>query len=311
MRVEVYGVGEILVDIIPIKPGPPVEGKSYEIHFGGAPANTIVGIARLGHKAGMVAAVGNDQLGDFLINTLKKNNVDHRFVVRKNARTTIAFVILHENGERDFFFYRKPWSITADTMLEVKDIDPDEILKAKIIHFSGFSLSHPPIRDTILYLMKKAYESGVKVSFDPNYRRDIWSSVEDAVKLFRESLRYTYFLTLSLEELYMLYPEENYKKAAEVLMEKHPNIEVVAVRLGNKGVYVKARKESYELEAFKVKAIDTTGAGDAWTAGFITFYLLENKKLREAIYYANKIAAITVTRRGAITAFPYRHELGI
>ena len=168
MNIEVYGIGELLVDMIKVSGGNILNGSKFEVHFGGAPANVMIGISRLGHKAGMIASVGNDAFGDFLISTLKENGVFTKFVIRKSTRTTLAFVTLSEKGERDFFFYR-----IADSMLRIDDLDLDKILRARIIHVSGFSMSREPTSSTVLKVMKKANKSGTIVSYDPNFRHDI------------------------------------------------------------------------------------------------------------------------------------------
>ena len=309
MVVEVFGIGELLVDIIPVKPGSLYEGKVFEVHFGGAPANTIIGISRLGHRTGMIAAVGNDLFGEFLINTLKENGVDTRFVVKKNARTTLAFVVLYEDCERDFFFYRLPWTNTADTMLSLEDIDLDEVFKARVLHVSGFATSYPPTSETVIEVMREMNRRGLIISYDPTFRRDIWTSLNKALEMYRECLKYTTFLTIGFDELHAFHKGMDYREAARRLLEEYPNIEIVAVRLGSRGAYVKTRDNEVEVPAFKVKVVDTTGAGDAWTAGFITYYILEGRDLRESVVRANAVAALTCTRHGAITSFPYRDEV--
>lgn len=309
MKIEVYSVGELLVDVTILKPGPLNEGSLLEVHFGGAPANVAVGISRLGHKSGMVACVGNDIFGEFLVKTLEENGVDTGFVKRKNARTTLAFVVLYEKGERDFFFYRLPWASTADTMLELSDISLDEISKARVVHFSGFATSHGQTADTVMHMMKELNRAGVAISYDPTFRKDIWMSLDKALEMHNECVKYTSFLSMGIDELKGLYGNVEPRSLAERLLSKHPNLEIVAIRLGSRGAYVKTRGEEAEVPAYKINPVDTTGAGDAWTAGFIVFYLLENNELAEAVRYANAVAAIKCLARGAITALPHRKRV--
>ncbi|MCD6195682.1 MAG: carbohydrate kinase [Staphylothermus sp.] len=308
MSVEVYSIGEILVDIIPVEPGNIVEGKKYEVHFGGAPANVAVGVSKLGHKSGMIGAVGNDPFGKFLIETLKNYGVDYRFVKIKNIRTTLAFVTLSEEGEREFFFYRKPWVETADTQLETSDIDLGEISKSKVLHFTGFALSYPPIRNTILETIRRL-SNKVVISYDPTYRSDIWLDPREAVMLHKEVLNYVNFISMSLDELEAFYKNTNYKEIARKLIDEYENITTVAIRLGAKGAYVRTREVEVFVPAFKVKSIDTTGAGDAWTAGFIVSYFLEDNDIKKSAIFANAVAGIVVTRHGAITAIPERRTV--
>lgn len=306
LSIEMYSGGEVLVDLIFIeKPG---EGSRVEMHFGGAPANLAVGVSRLGHRAGFVGSVGDDIFGKFLINSLRMYEVDTRFTVIKRARTTLAFVVVDERGERWFFFYRKPWTETADTMLELSDVDPYEVAKARVFHFSGFSTSFPPTSETIYTLAEYSRRSGAVVSYDPTYREDVWLSREKTVEAFRRSLKIATMLSMSIDEVEYFFGETNYRYLAERILEKYPNIEVVAIRMGAKGAYVKTRHEEVYKEPFKVRVVDTTGAGDAWTAGFLVAYILEKRDLEYSVLLANAVAAIVCTRYGAITAMPTLEE---
>ncbi len=308
--VEVVGVGEVLVDIIPEEPGPYREGKKLSIHFGGAPANFAVGVARLGHRSGVVACVGDDEFGKFLIDTLKREGVYTGWVKVKKARTSLAFVVLYENGERDFFFYRKPWVNTADTLLEPGDIDIEEVTKARVVHVSGVATAHPPLSETVYEIVSRAFEKGCEVSIDPNYRRDVWPDSESARKCLDRYLRKATIVTMGYDELEGIFNSRDYRSVARKLLEEYENIKYVAVRLGAEGAYILTRGgEEVKKEAFRIKPVDTTGAGDAWTAAFITFHILEGIDLDEAVTYANAVGALTCTKHGAITSLPTREEL--
>ena len=308
MHIELYSIGEILVDMVFTEPVG--EGAKIEAHFGGAPANLAIGVSRLGHRVGFVGAVGNDLLGEFLLRTLRVNNVDTRLVRVKKARTTLAFVIVDERGERRFFFYRKPWSETADTMLKIDDVDLGKIGEAEAVHFSGFSTSYPPTSETVYAIAEYALKRGIKVSYDPTFREDIWPSKTAAREAFERSLKLSTIVSLSIDEMLEFYGTVDYRFVANKILEKHSNVEAVAIRLGAKGAYAKLRsgKEAFK-EAFKVKAVDTTGAGDAWTAAFLVSHVLEGKDLEYSVMFANAVAAIVCTKYGATTAFPRRDEV--
>ncbi|MEM1842616.1 MAG: carbohydrate kinase [Desulfurococcaceae archaeon] len=307
---EATCMGEILVDIIPLEPGGYKDGAIFEVHFGGAPANVAVGIARLNHRSAFIGSIGDDPFGDMLKDFLVKNGVDTRWLVRKKARTSLAFVMLHENGERDFFFYREPWVKTADTMLKIDDIDLDDVLKTKVIHISGVATAYPSLNETIYEVMKEAYRSGVFVSIDPNYRADIWGSGELALKTMNKYFRVSHMITMGKDELLNMFGIEDHKYLARMIFDQYPNIEIVALRLGALGAYVAKRNdEEIYVPAYKITPVDTTGAGDVWTATFIVMHILEGMKLEKSIKYANAAAAIKCTRRGAVTAFPRRDEI--
>ncbi|MCC6065327.1 MAG: sugar kinase [Thermofilum sp.] len=309
--VEVVCAGEILVDVIPREVGPYREGTLLEVHFGGAPANVAVGVARLGRRSAFVGSVGKDPFGDMLAEYLASEGVYTGWLARKDARTSLAFVVAKPQGERDFFFYRPPWVATADAMLEDGDVDWEAVRKVKVVHVSGVALSQPPLRDTVLKLMEVARSAGAHVSLDPNYRADIWlGGVERARLEFKNALQRSTVVMLGYDEMEPLLGTSDYREAAEKLLSMAPHLEYAAVRLGSRGAYVATRRgERVLVEAFKVPVVDTTGAGDAWAAGFIVFALLEGRSLHEAVLLSNAVAAVKCTRRGATAGMPKRSEL--
>jgi sugar/nucleoside kinase (ribokinase family) len=309
MDVEVVCMGEILVDIIPIEASVYRDGMGFEIHFGGAPANVAVGISRLGHKSAFVGSVGDDPFGDMLKSFLEYEGVDTKWLVRKRARTSLAFVILYENGERDFFFYREPWVKTADTMLSLNDINVDDIVNAKAIHVSGVATAYPPLSESVYRVMEKAFEKGVQVSIDPNYRQDIWGSGDRALNAMDRYIKVSTMITMGFDEIENMFGSRDYRYVAKKVMDKYPNIEIVAIRLGSMGSYVATRREEVYMPAYRIEPIDTTGAGDAWTATFIVYHILEKMDIDISMRYANAAGALKCVRRGAVTAFPKRSEL--
>lgn len=311
MEPIVICAGEILVDLVPTEVGAYREGMTLEVHFGGAPANVAVGLARLGVPVAFIGAVGDDAFGEMLIKYLRGEGVFTGWIPVKRARTSLAFVLAKLGGEREFFFYRLPWVRTADSLLEEADIDWRAIRSARILHVSGVALSQPPLSETVIKLMGVLRGEGAHVSLDPNFRSDLWQGDTGRAKdEFLKAAGYATLVTLGFDELTPLLGTDDYRKATSLLFTLKPVLECVAVRLGSKGAYVATRKgEEALVEAFKVPVVDTTGAGDAWTAGFIAFRLIEERDLKEAVLLANAVAAIKCTRRGATTAMPRRAEL--
>lgn len=272
--------------------------------------NTLVGVARLGVSSGAITAVGGDPFGQFLISELKNNGVDtSRAVMKKNARTTVTFVANEPiTGERSFIFYRRPWIRgTADSTLTPEDIDYDYVSNAQILHVSGFSLSQNPTRKAVLSAVMHARKSGVRVSFDPTLRVDVWNSEMTLRRMYNQMLKLSDIATFSKEEAEFVFKTGDPKKAAEKAL-KH-GVEIVGIKLGSGGAYVKTREGTEtSAPAFKVKAIDTTGAGDGWNAGLIVG-LCKGFDPEKCIKIANAVGALVVTKHGAITALPYKNEL--
>jgi sugar/nucleoside kinase (ribokinase family) len=306
---EIIGLGEVLIDFIASEPVHYTEASTFIKCFGGAPMNTIVGVARLGVNAGAFAVVGEDPFGEYIIREFKRNNVDTSHVImKKGKRTTLAFVINEPaTGERAFFFYRKPWSETADSALTLKDVDRKYISKSKILHVSGFALSQNPSREAVLLAIKLAKNQGVKISFDPTLRSDVWNSKSTIRKMYISVLRIADIATFSREEAEFIFQTSEPKEAAKKALEY--GVEIVGVKLGAKGALIRSKDgiEVYE-PAYKVNAIDTTGAGDGWNAGLLVGFI-KGFGLGDCLKIANAVGALVVTKRGAITALPYREEL--
>ncbi|MEM2129509.1 MAG: sugar kinase [Candidatus Bathyarchaeia archaeon] len=310
MRPEVVGIGEVLIDFVATEPVSYIEVPAFQKCFGGAPMNTLVGIARLGSSSGAITAVGEDPFGQFLIQELKRNNVDTSQVkIKKGTLTTLAFVANEpKTGERSFIFYRKPWvSGTSDSALSIDDIDIEYIKGAEILHVSGFALSQNPSRKAIIYAVKQAKKEGVKVSFDPTLRLDVWSSEHAIRKFYSLMLRLSDIATFSREEYSFLFGTANPKKAAEKCLRR--GVKIVGIKLGVNGAFIMTKEgQIINVPAFKVKAVDTTGAGDGWNAGFLVG-ILNKWDLKTCVTVANAVGALVVTKRGAITALPHRNEL--
>ncbi|MEM2308980.1 MAG: sugar kinase [Candidatus Bathyarchaeia archaeon] len=310
MKPDIVGIGEVLIDFIATEPVSYLEASAFRKFFGGAPMNTLVGVVRLGLTAGAITVVGDDPFGHFLLKELRDNGVDvSRVRVKGNVRTTLAFVANDpETGERTFIFYRSPWvKGTSVDSLSPEDIDYDYISSAKILHVSGFSLSENPTRKAILSAIKHARRMGVKVSFDPTLRLDVWRSERTLRRLYSAVLKLSDIATFSREEAEFIFGTSSPDEAADKALKY--GVSVVGIKLGDRGALVKTwdGRRIYE-PAFKVKPIDTTGAGDGWNAGLLVG-LIRGWDLERCVKVANAIGALVVTKHGAITALPYRDEL--
>jgi sugar/nucleoside kinase (ribokinase family) len=310
MSPEIVGIGEVLIDFVATEPVSYIEVPAFQKCFGGAPMNTLVGVARLGSTSGAITVVGNDPFGLFLVEELKRNGVDTSCVrAKKGTLTTLAFVANDpETGERTFIFYRKPWvSGTSDSSLSIGDVDFEYIKKAKILHVSGFALSQNPSRKAVLAAVKHAKKEGVRVSFDPTLRLDVWSSERTIRRFYSQMLKLSDIATFSREEAAFIFRTDNPEKAAKKSLKY--GVSTVGIKLGADGALVMTKEgKKIHVPAFKVKAVDTTGAGDGWNAGLLVGQLKE-WNLETCVTIANAVGALVVTKRGAITALPYKNEL--
>lgn len=304
---DVYCIGEMLIDFIPGS-----EPASYIRKAGGAPANVAIAVAKNGLSASMCCKVGDDQFGRFLMDTLEEYHVKAACPeLCQDAVTTMAFVTLADNGERIFTFARKPG---ADTLLAEKDIKEEDIEDAVIVHAGSVSLSAQPAAAATVKAMRVGHEKGKLVSFDVNYRNVMWNDDEKAcAAAVMDTLKYVDMLKISEEEVEMMGGLEALPK----LMADN-DIVLVVETLGSEGAQAFFRGEVIRVEGRKVKAVDATGAGDAFWGGFMSSLRMQGvssradltaEMIRSAMEYGNVSGCICVQSKGAIASIPTREQI--
>lgn len=308
-------IGELLVDFICTDIDTDLaQGSNFCKHAGGAPANVTASIARLGGSASFIGTVGNDPFGSFLKSSVEQTGVDTSMMVLTDEKpTTLAFVSLKADGERDFVFNRG-----ADAELCFDDLDLRKIRESKIVHFgSATALLEGRLRKTYLELIALCSDENIFVSFDPNFRKDLWKNNEDEfIKLSLDCIGKSDFIKLSEEELFLLTGCSELDEAVSKI--ERPENCIMTVTLGSRGTLVAAGGISRLIGSVKIKSLDSTGAGDAFTGAFLLkaaeladpFALYSDKdKISEIINFSNKVGAIVCTKLGAIAALPTLSEV--
>lgn len=306
---DIVALGELLIDFT--QDGVSAQGMNeYERNPGGAPANLLVAAAHLGCETAMIAKVGDDMHGRYLKTVLEEHHVDISHVILDpEVFTTLAFVNIAPDGERSFSFARKPG---ADTCLRADEVDMGLVRAGKVFHFGTLSLTDEPVKGTTIAAVRSAVESGVTVSFDPNYRDSLWRSRTAAEAAVREVLPYVDIVKCSEEETGLLTGEEDSLSAAEKLVADGKKI--VIVTLGKRGALVRNREGYRLVPAFSGNVVDTTGAGDSFMGGFLAGLVRSGKKpeelsLEELATFArlgNAVAMLCVQDRGGINSIPDR-----
>jgi fructokinase len=312
---KILCIGELLIDFICSDVNVDLTaGTNFIKKAGGAPANVTAAIAKLGGEALFAGKVGADPFGRFLKETLDEVNVDtSMLVLDSKSNTTLAFVSLKSDGERDFVFNRG-----ADELLSSDELDFNKIFLSKIVHFgSATALLGGPSKDTYLKVMEAAREKKIYISFDPNYRVDLWKGrLQEFIEVSRQCLKYADFVKVSDEEVKLIAAQENIEAGIKVFHEL--GAKVVAVTLGKEGTLVSNGKETSIVESIQIKSIDSTGAGDAFVgASLYQIAKLDDpkglvcnfEKLKEITAFSNKVGAIVCTKLGAIAALPTLEEV--
>ena len=309
---DITALGELLIDFT--ESGVSAAGrKLFEQNPGGAVANVLAAIAKLGGSAAFIGKVGDDMHGRFLKETLENAGIDTQgLVLASDVFTTLAFVALSPSGERTFSFARKPG---ADTCLNSSEVDRDVIRHSKILHIGSLSMTDEPARSATLHAVALAKEAGTMVSYDPNYRGSLWENEETAKGRMRELLPFVDIMKLSDEETELLTDRADPAEAAEAL--NRQGIPCAVVTLGKRGAMVGVGGRQEIVEGFPLPAIDTTGAGDAFWGGFL-YHMLELHQTPSTLTLANAVdcavwgnavATRCVQKRGAIPAMPGMPEV--
>lgn len=313
-------LGELLVDFVPtVGERRLSEVAIFRRAAGGAPANVAAGFSRLGGTSCFIGKVGADEFGVFLRQTLIRAGVDVTYLRQTRAALTgLAFVSLRADGERDFLFYRNP---AADALLEPNEVPVAEIETARIFHFGSISLIEKPARTATLQAAGQALARGKLVSFDPNVRPALWPDLSQARREILAAMEFTILLKVSHEELAFITGASAPESGASQLFARYPRLMLIAVTLGADGSVLFLRDRCLALEGFKVQAMDTTGAGDGFTAGLL-YSLTEKMRESGAVdwswpdecwsaigRFANAVGALVVTKRGGIPAMPTRRAV--
>ena len=309
---SVTALGEVLIDFT--DSGDSANGqKLFERNPGGAPANVLVALQKLGHQTAFIGKVGKDMHGDFLRQTIEDNNIDCTGLISDpNFFTTLAFVALDESGDRSFSFARKPG---ADTQLTAEDLPVDVIKNSKVFHVGSLSLTDEPARSATIAALKIAKDAGAVMSYDPNYRDSLWTGADVASAQMRSILPYMNLIKISAEECPLVTDFDKPEDAAKALLDGGAS--VVVVTLDADGAYVATKDGAGLVESFRVEAVDTTGAGDSFWGGFLAAFCESGKAPADLTFedaaafarFGNAVASLCVRKRGAIPAMPEREAV--
>ena len=310
-KYDVIALGELLIDFT--MNGQSEQGNNvFEACPGGAPCNVLALLNKMGKKTAFLGKVGKDQFGTLLRDTITDAGIDaSHLMVDDTVNTTLAFVHTFPDGDREFSFYRNPG---ADMMLTEDEVDPEFIAQTKILHFGTLSMTHDGVRAATKKAVQAAKDAGCLVSFDPNLRPPLWSSLD----LAKEQMEYGFgvcdILKISDNEIQFVSGKEDYDEGIAYLQEKY-NIPLILLTMGKEGSRAYYKGKCVERPGFAVKAIETTGAGDTFCGSSLNYIVehgfddLTEDQLGELLTFANAAAAIVTTKKGAIRSMPEREEV--
>ena len=315
MKNKLCGIGEALIDFIPDVKGERLKDvPSFTRVAGGAPANVIGAVTKLGIPSKMLTKLGDDPFGDYIIDVLNDAGIDTSNIERdQEGETALAFVSLAADGNRDFKFYRKN---SADLRYSVDDIPEDILDDCGMIHFCSVDLVESPMKEAHKKLIDMAIEQGVKVSFDPNLRFSLWDDLDALKKTVNDFIPYPDIIKISGEELEFITGKTDIKDAVPDLLSGRAKY--VIYTKGADGAEIYTKDGVVEAPGYSIDVRDTTGAGDSFIGAFL-FCILRDEiddldsvskdKLYEYLDFANAYAANTSTKEGALAAMATMDEI--
>jgi ribokinase len=261
---------------------------------GGSAANTIVGLARLGLKTGFIGKVAVGREGKMLLNDFRKEDVDTNGIIRsKLGRSGTVMGFVDKKGERALYI-----DPGVNDTISFDEITKKYCSQTKFLHFTSFvGIKSFQTQKKLLQILPET----VKISFDPGA---LYAGM--GFKKLKKIIERAFVLLPNVGELEALTAKPDYRDGAEFMLKK--GVKVVAVKLGSKGCFVTDGKESHLIKAFKVKVVDTTGAGDAFCAGFL-YSLLKGKGLYDCGRLGNFVASRCIMSMGARSSLPYLTDL--
>lgn len=305
---KLYSIGELLIDFQSIGTGSLKETKQFIKNAGGAPANVCVQAAKLGAQAVYLTKVGNDGFGDFLIETLEKEGVDVSYITKSDQYdTSLAFVSLNEDGEREFSFYRRN---AADLFFTKKDFENVVFQKNDILEFGSVALKTKEARDTHEYLIKKAKNAQAFVAFDPNLRFNLWENLEELRRVVKQFATYADIIKVGSDELEFI---TGLKEEAAVKNMFTGQLKLLFVTYGSKGakIYLRSGK-IFTNPGYKTHTVDTTGAGDSFFGAVLAQLLdvdLNQCDYPKILDFACQCGAYTTSGYGAIPAMGTKKQV--
>ena len=297
----ILSIGEILMDIFK-------EGENKTVFPGGAPFNLASNIVHFNGNVSFYGAVGNDQYGKFLLEFAKDKVPSTHIEVKKDRETTQAIVSL-DNGERSFKFVRDHGS---DYLLDINELKQFDLNKISIVHIGSLMLSYQEGRD----FFNKACDyinnnSRSLISFDVNYREDIFRNEEEAKEIFKTALKRADIIKFTEEELELLSGQKDVLNGLKCLL--NPK-QVAVVTLGKDGSIFYSKDKFIKVPSYPMKPFDTTGAGDAFYSYFLYSVdqgldMQDDQQIINVLTRANITGGLATQKKGAIGIVPTNDEI--
>lgn len=305
ITMDVITIGETMVLFTPETSGMMRYAKQYSMKFGGAESNVAIGLSRLGHKAGWISKVGNDEFGKAMSAFISGEGVDVSQVgVSADAPTGVYFKEPRRANDVRVYYYRKG---SAASTLSKEDLNEEYIARAKYLHITGIT---PALSDSCAEAINEAIaiakKHNVTIIFDPNLRKKLWSEEKARNTLLEIASRVDVILP-GISEGQFMFGESDPIKLGKLFMDHGAS--TVVIKLGAAGAMYFTDEGQQAVPGFPVeRVVDPIGAGDGFAAGFISG-MLDGLQLVKAVERANAVGAFVTMVNGDVEGLPERDEI--
>lgn len=303
---EVILFGEPMALFIANSEGALEEVEQFTRALSGAEVNVSIGLTRLGHEVSYITRLGDDSLGHYIANCLKRESINTEFIkFDREFKTGIQLKNKVRSGDPSINYYRKG---SATSHISVKDMDEIDFSGIKLVHITGI----PPAlslscREATYRLIQRAREKQVFISFDPNLRPTLWESKEEMCQVINDIASYCDMILPGVSEGLTLMGSNEPEKIADYYQSL--GVKTIVIKMGAKGAYVREESATYFVPGFRVeKVVDTVGAGDGFAVGVLSG-VLEGLPMAEAVIRGNAIGSIQVMNVSDNAGLPTKREL--
>ena len=302
-KIDIAIIGECLIELS--ANGSLADTSTLNKYFGGDTVTTAVAIARLGGNVTYLTKVGNDGFSEFILSSLKKENIDTS-LIKTNDEQNGMYIVSHTLENKEVLYYKRK---TAATKLSIEDLDEENIKKLKLLYSTGVvqSLSASS-RELVRESFRIAKMNDVMTAYDPNYTSCFMNS-NDTKEYFEEIIDYTDIIFLSLKnDAVKLYDLDSVDKIMNYLWDRGVKIIVIKSHIDN-GYYTGYKGDISFTEFYNTqKAIDITASGDVFNGGFL-YALTNGYSPADAAKFASVVSGLQTQNYGAIQSIPYKEAV--
>ncbi|MCK6208778.1 sugar kinase [Bacillus infantis] len=302
---DVITIGETMVLFTPQTTGLMRYANQFSMTFGGAESNVAIGLTRLGHKAGWISKVGNDEFGKAMLSFISGEGVDTtQVLIDSEAPTGVYFKEPRRANDVRVYYYRKD---SAASRLEPGDINEEYLSNANYLHLTGITPAlSDNCRELVYEAVAMAKKHGVQVVFDPNLRKKLWPE-DQARKVLLDLASKAAIVLPGIAEGEFMFGEKDPVKLGRLFLALGPA--VVVLKLGEEGCMVFTKDLQAKVPGFPVdRVIDPVGAGDGFAAGFLSG-MLDGLSLEDAATRANAVGAFVTMVDGDVEGLPEKDEI--